>query len=134
MRAKGGRRSGEDRRRLFAGADRTEPGPAMGAEAGRVLSLEVRGSGRPVTASWATSDERAFLLRVESGELSLTQAMDDTTELAVLGNCSPAQHWPGPGGTHANAAVNVADTVTSATAKIGINIMGFIVVSSNRPG
>jgi hypothetical protein len=37
-------------------------------------------------------------------------------------------------GVQAEAGVNEADTVTSATAKIGINIMGFIVVSSNRPG
>ena len=45
-------------------------------------------------------------------------------------NGLPVQHWPGPPGMHANAALKEADAVTSATAKIGIEIMGFIVVSS----
>src|SRR3990170_2031207 len=81
--------NGEDQRRLSMPAlIARSRGQLWGAEAGRVLSLRGRGGGRPVAASGAPADERAFLLRAESGELSLTQAMDDTTELAVLGKLS----------------------------------------------
>ena len=43
-------------------------------------------------------------------------------------NGAPVQHWPGPGGTHASAALKEADTVTSATAKSGIEMIEFILV------
>jgi hypothetical protein len=43
-------------------------------------------------------------------------------------NTGLVQHWPGLG-AQAEAGVNEADAATSDTAKIGINIMGFIVVS-----
>jgi len=40
-------------------------------------------------------------------------------------NQSPVQHWPA-GGLHANATFQAADAVIIVTAKIGIEIKGFI--------
>ena len=49
-------------------------------------------------------------------------------------NTGLVQHWPGPLGVHARAGANQAEAVTNDTARIGINIVGFIVVSGDRSG
>jgi hypothetical protein len=71
------------------------------------------------------------VVMVENWPLPRQLVMRHTRPLSTKG--APVQHWPAPG-AHAKAAFKDADAATRATARIGVNIMGFIAVSIDWPG